>query len=226
MGFIRRWKISRSPFFQLYPVKNGHILETVDRLIAVDRARSFIYFRIPKAANSTVAVTLYEGDRSDGFDSKDAKRSFLRARTLTREEAGQLQKKFFLFTFVRDPYSRLASAYLDKIVRNKPNKLPVAKFYGRALTDPVSSQEFCDFIDGGGRDADEHWFRQVDIIPCGVDKLHFIGKVESLDEDLRSLREKLLGSQDHGDVQNWVPHRTDASTKLQSLYCPRTVAVV
>src|SRR5690625_4749524 len=125
MSALKTFRLRRSPFHRLYPSPDWAMTAQIDRRVAVDRARSFIYFRIPKAANSTVAATLHPSPARE-VSSDIAKRSFSRASSLTYREVRELAERFFLFTVVRDPYSRLASAYLDKDKKDKARRQIVA----------------------------------------------------------------------------------------------------
>ena len=189
---------------------------------AVDRQRGFIYFRIPKAANSTVMVNLLQEEFVG--PSKVAKRAFARVSSLSKEEVLKLTDRFFLFTVVRNPYSRVASAYLDKIVRGKRSakvraKLSLPEGAGISFTD------FCRYLQSGGVDEDPHWYRQIDLIPCGYDKLHFIGHLESLNSDLAYILRE-IGSRPAEDGKSWEPHRTGAGSQLEKLYTQECIDVV
>lgn len=194
----------------------------IDRRVAVDRARSFIYFRIPKAANSTVAATLHPSPARE-VSSDIAKRSFSRASSLTYREVRELAERFFLFTVVRDPYSRLASAYLDKVKKDKARRQIVARY---KCADPqrITFLEFCRFLAEGGINVNPHWYRQSDLIPCGVDKLHYVGRVESLAHDMRQIASRI--GEGTGPIRNIVWHGTGASSKLRELYCSETFEIV
>lgn len=65
----------------------------------------------------------------------------------------------------------------------------------------------------------------MSFIPCGVDQLHFVGRVESLDADLDVVRRRLHADVNHGR-EGWTPHRTDATAKMKEMYTPETVALV
>lgn len=225
MKAFKRWRVARSPFYRRYPVVGSEMMLAIDQRIAVSREKGFVYFRIPKAANSTVVTALYDNAETEGYVSKDAKRSFDRASMLKRDEVDSLNERFFMFTVVRDPFSRLLSAYLDQICRAKPGRRPVAAYYGKEVSDPISFREFCRFIASGGIHANPHWYRQVDFIPCGTDKLHFVGRVETLNADLEVIRRRVWADTRHR-VAGWNPHRTDATGKMKEMYCPETIAVV
>ena len=196
----------------------------IDRRIAVDRDRGFIYFRVPKAANSTIAATLFPSSK-DEVAADTAKRVFARASDLSRQEVAELRERFFLFTVVRDPFSRLASAYLHKVRNGVKARHQVVEHFRCANPNEVSFLEFCRFLAEGGRNLNPHWYRQVDLIPCGIERLHFVGRMESLDEAMAHIIARIGGGLS-GKIRNVRGHGTGAAEKLRELYCAETVAIV
>ena len=222
MSIFSSWRITRSPFFRAYPLRTKGMDINVNLRTAVDRQRGFIYFRIPKAANSTVMVNLLEGELVG--PSKNAKRAYARVSSLSKEEVSKLTDRFFLFTVVRDPYSRVASAYLDKIVRGKRSAKVCEKLSSLDGGD-ISFTDFCRYLQSGGVDGDPHWYRQVDLIPCGYDRLHFIGHLESLNTDLKHILQE-IGSKPLEDNKSWDHHRTGAKSRLKELYTQECIDLV
>ncbi|HJO36139.1 MAG: sulfotransferase family protein [Pseudomonadota bacterium] len=232
MDLYDRWRVPRSPFHRRFPSRSPEMALTVNRRIAVDTARRFIYFRVPKAANSTVVRSLMANDPSRY--AKAAKRAFSRPDALSRRQVRALPAGYFLFTVVRNPYARIASAYLDKVVRGAASPtllsharaLKVLAHLGKPAGASVSFAEFCRYLAEGGIDGDPHWFRQVDLIPCGPERLHFIGRVESLAVDLASILARINGTPTPAPERDWVRHRTGANERLAALYDADTLAAV
>lgn len=224
MNALKGMLLTWAPFHWRFPSASRAMTYEVDRRIAVDRDRGFIYFRIPKAANSTVTATLFPSDQAE-VAPDEAKRAFVRASDLSRREVAELTQRFFLFTVVRNPYVRLASAYLHKIKNGIKARHQVLESFRCANPDEVSFAEFCRFIAEGGRNLNPHWYRQVDLIPCGVERLHFVGRVESLAEDMASITARIGGGV-RGKMRNITVHGTGASEKLRELYSAETVAIV
>jgi hypothetical protein len=81
-------------------------------------------------------------------------------------------ERSFKFTFVRDPYARVLSAYLDK-VRTGAKITPIATF-----------TEFCRYLAAGGLHANAHWAPQSSLLLLPIERFDFIGKVENIKEDL------------------------------------------
>lgn len=224
MNFLKRFILLRSPFHTRFPSPTAYVAEQIDRRVAVDRQRGFIYFRIPKAANSTVTVTL-QAAGADVPTSMQAKQSFARASDLGRDEVDHLGERFFLFSVVRDPFARLASAYLHKVMRSPRYQSLVNQHLRRPAQTPIDFLQFCQFIAQGGLHLNPHWFPQRDLIPIGFDALHFIGRVESLESDLRQIMARIGGAREDR-LHSWDPHRTNASERLASLYCGESLDIV
>jgi hypothetical protein len=225
-------KAVTSAFNRRYPSPTIRAAAQVDRRVAIAREAGFIYFRVPKAANSTVTATLYTrltGEKIDlSASSSGIRRYFARAHTLSRAELQDLRSHFYLFSFVRDPYSRLASAYLEKVRRASREgraKQIVHRYYRRDLDAEVSFLEFCAFLEERGLYKDAHWYPQVTFIPIGADQLHFLGRVESLDEDLRRVFRDVFHDETVA-VASKVRHATGATERMKSLYCKATVEIV
>lgn len=222
MSIFSSWRIPRSPFFRAYPAPAKGMELNIDLRTAVDRQRGFIYFRIPKAANSTVMINLLQ-EELEG-PSKNAKRAYARVSSLSKDEVSHLTDRFFLFAVVRNPYTRVASAYLDKIVRGKRS----AKVHARLATqanEDIPFADFCRYLQSGGVYEDPHWYPQIDLIPCGYDKLHFIGRVENLGTDLAHILRK-IGSEPARDNRSWNPHQTGANSQLERLYSQECIEIV
>lgn len=227
MQRLKTWRVRRAPFHKRFPSRSGCVLRQVDKRIAVDRSNQFIYFRIPKCANSTVCYQLARHSDASVGSGVAAKGSFLRGSDLRKREVAQLSNKYFLFTFVRNPFSRVASAYLDKVARLKGKQTKLLKNYYGVQREVVSFREFCRYLEKYGREEDPHWFPQSFFVPVPTDQLHFIGYFENFDSDLNTLHCKLrLQPSKEGIDRRWDSHRTDAHHQLAQLYCSETIDIV
>jgi len=220
MGLTTRLGVTLSPFFRRFPAKTPDMAERINRRIAVSRKPRYIYFRIPKAANSTVIRNLRHAEEESGFDISREKESFDRPNSLWWWEVRRLRERFFLFTVVRDPYSRALSTYFDKVERsNRRSKVSIG--LGAAEDESISFERFCDFLENGGLDSDAHWCRQIDLIPCGPELLHKIGRVESLSEDLPEILHLATGVR-RETLQSHAPHKTGATERMRTVYTRAT----
>lgn len=213
--------LRRSAFFRRYPSRVD--VNMVNRRGAVCRSPEFIYFRIPKAANSTITMTLqgFLNDISAGEFKRpsEAKALFSPLGSLGQDDVEHLSERFYTFTFVRNPYSRIASAYLDKVGNSDKQKIHVARWHGRDSSAPISFSEFCTYLQQGkGYLDDGHWARQCDLITMPADQLDFIGKIESLDQDLRHVIAALFGPDRDIRIVSWKKNTTGASSRVRELY--------
>jgi hypothetical protein len=220
--FFKEAIIRLKPYYLKY--KTRHLIKAVDARAAISHKSQFIYFRIPKAANSTIIRTLYayeNNHNTDDYVSRTVKKHYYsRPSSLSRSELKKVEQSYFKFTFVRNPLTRLASAYLDKIVNNTRPKKCVANYLDRPLEAPISFREFCDFLKHGeGLYKDVHWYPQNKLITMPIDKLDFIGKIENLDKDMQYVIERLFHvAPENINIFNWVPHKTNAQSKYKDLY--------
>lgn len=184
------------PFYRIYfPCLS---LSIVDSRGTISHENKFIYFRVPKAANSTIIASLYYAQSNHKILSlneiqviKD--RFYVHPSQLSVAEVKELQRSYFKFTFVRNPFTRLLSAYRDKILPKKEDKHKmVAKFLGKDETSDLSLDDFLTYLEAGGIHKNAHWAKQVNLIPILIKEINFIGKTESLNEDLSHVLEVIF----------------------------------
>ncbi|MBK1672482.1 hypothetical protein CKO35_04055 [Ectothiorhodospira shaposhnikovii] len=216
--------LGQRPFYRRFPANGLRTLQQIDQRIAVDRERSFIYFRIPKAANSSMVRLLTDDGRGD-YCSRTGKRSFLRASALTREEVMNLNDRFFLFTVTREPYSRLLSAYLDKIVNGK-RRSRAEKALGKAAGEAIGFTEFCEYLAAGGIGEDPHWYPQDWFIPCDLSLLHHVGRMDTLAQDIDTIMRHIDPSRDPERIGAQRDHRTNAHEHLGTHYTRDSARIV
>lgn len=195
----------------------------VSKRIAFSAEHGFCYFRVPKAANSTVALTLarHAGLQVPADAPEDgarfAKKAFSGLPTL--EEVEQA----FRFTFVRHPVSRVLSAYLDKATRKN-----YAKRYGfkhRFLRRrPFTFLDFLNRLEDGVLLGNVHWAPQVIIIPYDLDRLDRIGKLENLREDLAFVIDRIFSAP--LEMKMREDRRTGADKKVAEYVGPKERAII
>jgi len=98
--------------------------------------------------------------------------------------------EYFTFVFVRNPWARLVSAYLSKIVKHYESVRDsyikqVQRYYGLKidLNKRITFRQFVEY-----NYDDEHWRPQY--LFLGDNKFDFIGRFENLNVGLEFLREK------------------------------------
>ena len=215
------WRKSRRPFYRAYEMGwSTAFLPDLDRRIAVAPGRRFVWVRVPKAANSTVARTLWAALHPEAYAAPrgdDAKRWFIRPSALDAELVAQVAG-FYKFMIVRNPFTRALAAYLDKAGHRKCGY----KIQRRPITPgqpPVDFRGFCEYLAAGGVNDDPHWCVQARLSPFPIEALNEVGYVESLEGDLGRILAGLLP--ERPDPQALVPalgHATGASTKVAAYY--------
>jgi hypothetical protein len=114
---------------------------------------------------------------------------------------------FFKFAFVRDPYMRAVSCYMDKFqsyndayMRTEYRKFLGQLYdwrYARSLDiyDPSSRPSFSAFVDELAKQdpmaMNEHWMPQTLLCGFGDMPYDFVGRMESLNEDVDYVFQKI-----------------------------------
>jgi len=203
-----------TPFYRRYPYQGGASLKSVDSRGCIDLDMGFFCNRIPKAANSTVVTSLARWRFEQDIPSRQAKKLFLTPSVLSRAEVEKIDQ-LFRFAFVRNPYTRVLSAYLDKVER-------------RAVRRGEESR-FEDFLASLKRDqlhANAHWTPQADLLLLPFEQFDFIGKVENLTQDLETVRQRLLNVPIDAGMRDERSNATNANSKIAQYYTPGCAEIV
>ncbi len=111
----------------------------------------------------------------------------------------------FKFVIVRDPYTRMASVYADKIVNGYKKRSrywidlikTAAKQQGVPLSEVITFEEFVRVVSAQPmEDMDPHWRQQHYEGRFGIIKFDFVGHVEMLTSDLLYVLERLKAPAD------------------------------
>ena len=213
-------KENRSSFYKKYPYA-GHVpIQDVDSRGAYDGEIGFFYNRIPKVANSTIVNCLLNYKNVDiGNIEGQYKSYFKKPSGMSLGEVNKLGDSF-KFVFVRNPYSRLLSAYLDKVIRRQyfsaDGKYPTTHFSQKST--PPTFTEFCNYLADGGLYQNAHWAPQNHLLLLPLEEFDFIGKFENLDADIKYLMRQLGG--DQPSIQRAGPPSTSADQLLAQYYSP------
>jgi hypothetical protein len=192
----------------------------------------YLYVQTPKVATSTISRRLIKLELTDtpikqsrvGLHPRVTAAVHVKPYQLPDAllEEVVLSGKYLRFCFVRHPYSRVLSAYLDKIVsRERPSALVYAHF-DRSYSDPehtVSFAEFLAYLQAtlDRRDAwDPHWRPMTSILRPDLVPYDEIGKIETFEEDFQRINLRLGGILPV--AASATPHRTDAARKVDEIY--------
>lgn len=205
------------PFYRQYPYRGGISVKSADSRGCVDTELGFFYSRIPKAANSTITSSLARIKFGRDLAPNKAKRVFRYPSQLSRPEVARIDS-LFRFTVVRNPYTRTLSAYLDKIKRRFDQ--------GRKVES--SFAEFLDALANGRLYANAHWAPQSSLLLLPLEDFDFIGKVETLTDDLAHIHNRILRVEglEREPVTSVLSHATGATDKLNSYYDEANIETV
>ena len=140
---------------------------------------------------------------------------------------------FFKFTFVRNPFSRILSTYLDKIVRNGTPKIHIVRSLNNSNNvDTQSYVSFKEFIELLHKDKailyrDRHWRPQSNNLMFPIMKYDFIGRFEDFDSDFQKVKKNIQqGDFVEKSIYNYSPHKTSATDKIKDYYCNDCIKLV
>ena len=227
---VRQWRYLLRPGFRYY--RGGLPRSHLDRRAAISRRHDYIYFRIPKAANTSVLAHLMcnELQLDDLDDPREQSRYSACYRALGElraEEVRHLRQRFFLFTFVRNPYTRIASAYIHKIRGNRRPKKSVLRFYGYSaaqLERPVSFAEFVAYLEAETpARLDPHWAPQVALLPVPLTWLDFVGHQESFESDMQQVLQRIFGTGERLRRVRRHYLESGSGAHLDALYTPELI---
>lgn len=218
--FLRNERVNRSPFFKKYYSNSEFsksFLVKIDKCCAISLELEFVYCRIPKAANSTVIATLYNAQYHQKEFSREEMNKIKMKGYLKPSQFSQKQLKnlsnFFIFTIARNPYTRLVSAYQDKLLTNsnflqKTQRDYILTFLGKEKGKEISFSEFLDYLEfsRNGLYVNYHWCRQVDLLPFSPKTMSYIGKMENIENDLKEITRHIFGK--YQPMITWNPHST------------------
>jgi len=140
-----------------------------------------IFVHIPKAAGVSVAMALFGNLAGGHDDARDYRKVF-----------GRDFWRYFKFTFVRNPYTRLVSAY--EFLRRGGH--PAWRTDQRFRDDVLS--EYADFPDfvlrwlKPGTDWPEHFRAQHEFVELGGRLvMDFVGRIENIEADFATVSDRL-----------------------------------
>ena len=159
------------------------------------------YVTNPKVGCSSIIWTLrsfQSGDPTtpDSVGEIHARTGAAHLRPPSAEQARELlgDRSRFTFTFVRNPFDRLMSCYLQKIRRDTPER---TKLFSLLKKTPDLELEipFTTFIEAietqDPEEMDPHWRVQSAQTLQGVVDYHFIGRFEHFDRDLAEVGSRI-----------------------------------
>ena len=192
----------------------------------------YIYFAVDKVANSTIKQCLFEIEYSSVGKNPltlfDKRCSPLLSPYQLPDDLKQevfRSDKYFRFAFVRSPYSRLLSCYLDRIQRRTSNpRRDLNKELKKRGLDPaeVSFEDFLRVVcEQPSAIQNSHWRRQYDDLCFDLIRFDHIGKFENLWKEMAYVSERVFGAlmpqmRDRGI--NKAPRSTHSDQHVRNYY--------
>lgn len=209
---------------------NKHLrIEDLIYSINISLRNKYIYVETPKVGCSTIKKMLIQGEYGKKINFTDPAYIHLRefSPLLNIKQVDNFSEfvkrgDMFKFCFVRNPYTRILSAYLDRIKSNKPKKRQIIiQNANRYLSgEGLSFSEFVDaIVEQPIMYMDIHWRVQYyQTFQEGI-KYDFIGKFETFKKDLGYAIEK-TGIDFQKFYEEVRPHATNAEEYIQKYYVP------
>lgn len=219
-----------SRFKQQVQIHTEHVsAETLDYSINVSLQYKYIYVETPKVGCSSIKLSLQRMELNNAnmvwpafmdVHNRDAS-PLLKPSQLFDINPMLKDPDFKKFCFVRNPYTRLLSAYLDKIVNNRPPKKSILEVLGCDLDDMQQEISFSQFVDAIGQQStvtmNPHWRPQY--YQTFQDSIAFdtVGKFENFRDDFARL---MLSLHPHGEsfIAAETRHQTNALQLLEKHY--------
>ena len=175
-----------------------------------------VYLPNPKVAGSTIMTTLISADGSPHLagirdHNEPESRRLMSAEYNPRAFwRALLDPGHFRFAFVRDPYGRAVSAFLDKIVSGR--EVRFRTMLGFEHDEQVSFLTFLNRIsEQEVSKMNRHWRPQSALISPDV-KLNFVGRFELFSDDFHRVLEQL--GVEETSVSAKRDHQTSATDNL------------
>ena len=189
--------INRLPDFLKFSVSKTRLRRHVEphRNFIIVGTQDLAYLKIPKAACTSIRKTMVKFFLSDHSLKQAEYEPYknvyglglsepVEAYIFKREKLALLQQQYFKFTFVRNPFSRLVSFYLNKIIKEN-------QYYRIGKTEREFSKVAKIICKKPDVISDEHFVSQYCLVyeegQCLVD---FVGKFENLEVEFKPIQEK------------------------------------
>ena len=193
---IQSMNLERQAAVRDFCKRNNRTNDTLDnkRLdnIIVDEKFKILFCYIPKVACTQWKTVMASLDGRETKLSIHDVRNFKFLGEYAKDEIDRMLKTYFKFVFVREPFERLLSAYLDKFNSGDP---AFHRNYGREIIikyrpggNPehrnITFDEYLNYVLNIGKGYwNEHWQTYDKLCqPCGI-QYDFIGKFENLEQE-------------------------------------------
>jgi len=214
--------------------KFGYDGNKAEYLVNVSQTAQVLYFEVPKTGCTAVKLAMQHVERPDKHpgptEVHNRKTSPLALISQLDLPPGEIFRgpRYYRFTFVRNPYSRVLSGYLDKIVKNeweRKRHLPALGFPQGSHPTFLEFLERIKTIPVGKMDV--HWMPQSTILNPDYVKFDDIFRFETFSDDFEMVKNRLKISRSNWSIgAAGTHHRTNASELLSDFYSDREIEIV
>ncbi len=185
------------------------------------------YNRLAKSANSSTLMYMADALAANGYKqqlsidktnnhldyadykSKSRKHGISLSKVWRPSQFNELQN-YFWFTVVRNPYTRLLSAFLQKGLAVQRGGMKFRGIPGFDRLDPIGFKEFVSFLENGGLYANAHWWPQDYSLFMPPEQFNYIAKTETLANDMEYIFQE-VGLKNTQATCFSQPHAAEAS---------------
>ena len=207
-------------------------LDLVNYLVNWSAQHKYIYVETPKVGCTTIKHFLQNAERSINSTIDYSLVHDRRSSPLLSPRSNYSifiaafnHSSFYKFCFVRNPYSRLLSAYLDKFVTDERERLRLSPKLGIPVSRKPSFLDFlCAIQEQTDGDRDIHWASQEHLLSPSTVRYSFVGRFENFQQSL-SLIANVLGLQHFLSLED-TRHATNAGEKIAAYYSAREINLV
>lgn len=193
--------------------------------IFTSRAGLYCYVSLAKCGCTTIKASLWNleytlGTFSDKVSQEDSQiHSVIGTPYVNTIGAlGEINLDAFTFTFVRNPYTRILSAYLDRIGRKLDNNFD---YNG----DDITFEAFLQSLSKNNPFELDRHYRPLSLLSfLGMLNYNYIGKVENLANGLDKVLSRI--SSYNGSVLNRLEHATQAKNMVKKYYSKKALDIV
>ena len=173
------------------------------------------YNRIKKNANTSTMIQLrkLEADVQENGDT--AKSNTLHITSAPIGEIARLRSYTF-FVIVRNPYTRVLSAFLSKFGRKDQQYVRRFRYFD---LNPAGFHDFVSWLQDGGLSRDKHWDLQSKVLLLPLEKFDVVVRIENYSEEMRQLLSFRKLEVSSADTLRHTKG-TGASKHVQSFYTP------
>lgn len=201
-----------------------------DLFIYISLKNRYLYVQTPKVASTTIKYRLHKLESEGTQINPDTLPLHPTIRDTIHIKPFQLpdnvltevfdDEKFFRFCFVRNPYVRVLSCYLDKIKGKEPESVGIYNALNVPFqTDEVSFEYFIEYLESDVDNIQKwnpHWRPMHFLLRPDLIDYSLIGKLENFDSDFMMLQKRLEGRLDESSTR--APHKTASNDKTDLYY--------